>query len=165
MPKKYEFLYGRFGLALLYGWATVTVLTIVVFTIVSSVPFLTALFDRSSVFVMISIMVPMFSPWLYFFYLPPERSKVNIMCVGILHDDYVEIHKGKKVRRQRYEDIKRVYKYSFRGTAWRIGKVYIYEAIGVRKKHIKSDTQTDRFMKAVEFKIMDLKEKEHPHGH
>ena len=89
MPKKYEFLHGRFGLALLYGWATGMVFTIVVFTIVSSVPFLTALFDNSAVFVMISIAVPMFSPWLYFFYLPPERSKVNIKCVGILHDDYV----------------------------------------------------------------------------
>ena len=71
--------------------------------------------------------------------------------MGILYDDYVEIHKGKRIRQQRYEDIKRFHKshVSGIGVIWFIGKVRIFEAVGARKKHIASNEQAEKFMEAV----------------
>ena len=157
MPEKYEFLHGRFGLALLYGWVIGAVLTMTITSIIDVVYALEALFDRSVVFAMCSIMIPLFFPIFYMMFFPPARLRINLKCTGILHDDYVEIHKGRRIRIQRYEDIKHVYSTTYRSTTWRIGRVSIHEAIGIRRKHTNSDAQLEAFAKAVQDKTASFR--------
>jgi hypothetical protein len=109
-------------------------------------------FDEHSVLPVIVLMVSLLLPFFYVMFLPPDKLKINVKCVGILHDDYVEIYKGKKLKKQRYEDIKHIHSFSYNGTTWRIGKVSIHEAIGLRKSGREADLQLNYFINAVQIK-------------
>jgi len=151
-PIKYEFMHGRFGLAAIYGLVLGSILMIVTSTIMMSVPSLYRLFEESIVLFTISIMLPLFSPIIFMVIRPPTWLMINVKCIGILYNDYVEIHKGKRVRIQYYKDIKHVLKYSElrTGIIYRIGRVSIRPAVGARKMHLNSDKQLDKFLNAVQ---------------
>ena len=150
---RYEFTHGRFGLAFLYGFAITGIVMVIIAIAVSEITFIYTLIERSVVFGIIIMMVPMFFPILYMIFLPPKKLNINVKCVGILHDDFVEIQKGKRTKIQRYEDIKFVYHFTFRISYWQIGKVRISDAVGVREEHMNSDTQLRNFANAVKGRV------------
>ena len=154
MQEKYDFFHGRYILALLYGLIIGATVTILFVSIVEAVYSLDSLFDDYTVFAVTGIILLMFSPFFYIIFLPPDRLKINVKCTGILHDDCVEIHKGKKIKKQAYKDIKHVLRISIVYVDyWLIGKVSIHQSIGLRKKHRNADVQLERFAKAVESRI------------
>ena len=147
--RKYEFMHGRMGLAILYGVILSWIAVPLTFLIVTNVPFLYRLFGENIVFTFVSVMFPGLAPIGFMFYQAPERLKINIKCTGIVYDDYVEIHKGKRVRIQYYKDIdiKRIFKAITHGYfVYHIGGVRIKQTIGWRKSHVSSDEQVDKFV-------------------
>jgi hypothetical protein len=156
---KYEFKHGRTELVFLYSTLFGVIFTRITLSAISAIPFFDALFQHSVVFAMISVMIPFFSPLLLILISPPEKLNINVKCVGILYEDYVEIHKGKRIISQRYEDINRIQE--LRGgfnLYWRIGKVSISEVVGFRKKHMDSEEQLLSFIYATEYMVIRAKE-------
>ena len=150
---KYTFYHGRHGLAFIYGLSIGMLLAFLVTRVVFAVPFLYAPYGYSFVYTGIIIMLPTFAPVIYMLYLPPDWTRINVKCIGIFHNDRVEIHKGKRIRIQSYVDIKRVFKLGIHSDAWYFGKVSIHEPVGSRKKHTNSKHQLDKFLKTLENKV------------
>ena len=155
MFKEYVFYHGRVWLAWIYGIAFATILSLILLPLLN--PILDAVSERGNNLYTIIILIPIFSSFLFIFLFPPERFNINIKCIGILHDEYVEIHKGKKILTQRYEEIERIHKVNsyagFRIAVWSIGNVRIHKAVGVRKNHKDSELNLDSFIKEVESKV------------
>jgi len=159
---RYEFTHGRPGLALLYGLALGIILSIplmsIFLSIIEGIPFLYRLSEESDVFTVITVLIaisPMSLP-IVFMIRPPKLLRINIKCIGILHEDYAEIHKGRRVIKQRYEKIKRVIKFvPPRGghTTWIIGRVWITEPVGVQKGVGNPNRQIESFSGAVRNRV------------
>ena len=151
---KYTFYHGRLGLVYLYGFASGIFFMFLITSFVFSIPFLYAFFGYSHVFAMVVLMLPLISPPLYLLFWPPDWTGINVRCTGILHSESIEIHKGNRVRTQRYIDIKRVFKFRHRGgTTWRFGKVSISNPIGLQKKYEICDLKLDSFLMALEQRV------------
>jgi len=82
-------------------------------------------------------------------FFPPQN--VNVKCFGILHDDYVEIHMGEKVRNLKYSEISFIRKTVRRGLmTWYIDTLFICDAVGMRVNDHENRAQIDEFVGAIE---------------
>ena len=156
MNEKYEFTHGREGIALLNGIALCLPLILIIILFGEFVE--SQLVSRGIIgdyfddyTVLIAVFVIVLAPAGIMMFFPLKN--VNVKAMGILYDDYVEVHLGKKVEKVFYKDILFIRKKSRRGRmTWWISHIYINEPIGILVKTDIVSAQIDAFVGAVEQK-------------
>lgn len=164
MDERYEFTHGRDWLAVLHGLAIglpLVLLTVLAGEFIEDQLLLHGIigdyFDVTIVLVVVSVIA--FAPVAIMTFFPLKN--VNVKCLGILHDDHVEVHIGKKVEKVPYKNIFFIRRKSRRGSmTWWVGPIHITEAVGVLAKTEEVRAQVDAFVDAVERKMSENKESE-----
>jgi len=150
-PLEFRFTHGREVLAWFLGAGLGVILGAITYFALSIIGYP---FDREVMFT--APLVVGVAGLLTMYYLIPTKH-TNIACLGVLHQEYVEVSIGNKSKTLYYKDIKSIGRRQSLKTKvvyWNIESVHIREPIGMglglRKKNRDQIAEIDAFVGAVE---------------